>query len=124
MRLLVVALALVLTLVYFTFGLRLGYVTLTPTYMFNATGTNHYSFEAYEPGQIVGVRGSCDVRSGSAVFRLLNERGEQVAGQSCPKGTWSLTVQAPGDVGRYFLNIDLDKFSGKIDVQEARGSVK
>ena len=87
MRLLLVALALVMTLLYFTFGLRVGYVTLMPTYLFNATGVNRYSYEIYDEEQKVGIGGSCKVSSGQAVFRLLDASGSQVAGQACPKGT-------------------------------------
>ena len=120
MRLLVVALALVLTLMYFTFGLRFGYVTLTPTYMFGASGTNRYTYQIYEPNQTVGVEGSCTVRSGEVTLRLLDPKGSQVAGQSCPKGSWGLKLVATGDPGRYTLEIEMRKFSGVMDLKETR----
>lgn len=112
--------ALVLTLMYFTFGLRFGYVTLTPTYLFNASGTNRYSFQIYDEKQKVGVEGSCKVSRGQAVFRLTDSKGVQVAGQVCPKGAWGLKMLATGDVGRYILEIDLQKFTGTIDIRETR----
>lgn len=120
MRLLLIALGLVLTLMYFTFGLRLGYVTLTPTYLFNANGENRYSYELYEDGKSVGVKGTCNVRSGTATFRLLDKRGTQIAGQTCVKGDWALSVMGSGEIGRYQLSIHLEKFTGKIDVKETR----
>ena len=120
MRLLVVALVLVLTLMYFTFGLRFGYVTLTPTYMLNATGTSRYTFEIYDEKQRVGVEGSCKVSRGQAVFRLTDAKGVQVAGQVCPRGAWGLKMLATGDSGRYVLEIDFKKFTGIIDLAEAR----
>lgn len=120
MRLLVVVLLLALTALYLTFGLRLGYVTLTPTYMVNATGENRYTFRVYDQNQEVGVRGTCSVRSGRATFRLTDPRGTQIAGQVCPQGHWGLNVLGTGDVGNYTLTIDLQKFTGTIDIKEAR----
>lgn len=120
MRLLVVVLLLALTALYLTFGLRLGYVTLTPTYMVNATGENRYTFRVYDQNQEVGVRGTCSVRSGRATFRLTDPRGTQIAGQVCPQGQWGLNVLGTGDVGNYTLTIDLQKFTGTIDINEAR----
>lgn len=120
MRLLIVALALVLTLMYFTFGLRFGYVTLVPTYLFNATGSNNYAYQLYEDRQNVGVRGTCKVRHGTATFRLLDSRGTQVAGQVCPKGDWGLNVMVEGNTGQYRLEVQFEKFTGVIDVKETR----
>ncbi len=120
MRLLVVVLLLALAALYLTFGLRVGYVTLTPTYMFNATGENRYAFRVYDQNQQIGVRGSCKVSSGKATFRLRDPKGTQIAGQVCPQGQWGLNVLGTGDAGNYELTIDLEKFSGTIDVKEAR----
>lgn len=120
MRLLVVVLALVLTLMYFTFGLRLGYLTLTPIYLLNASGENRYAFQIYDQNGTVGVRGSCKVRSGKATFRLTDPSGTQIAGQVCPRGQWGLNVLGSGEVGLYHLSVELDKFTGTIDVKEAR----
>lgn len=120
MRLLLVVLLLALTTLYVTFGLRLGYVTLTPTYMWNATGENKYTFRVYDENQQIGVRGSCTVRSGRATFRLISPGGTQIAGQVCPQGKWGLNVLGTGDAGRYRLTIDLEQFTGMIDIEEAR----
>ena len=120
MRLLILALAAALALLYFTFGLRLGYVTLTPTQLLNAQGQNRYSFELYEDGKHVGVRGTCTVRGGHATLRLLDPAGTQVAGQSCPKGTWSLRLMGGGQPGMYQLIVDLDRYSGTLDLKELR----
>ncbi len=120
MRLLLAALALVLTLMYFTFGLRFGYVTLTPTYMLNATGESRYGFMTYDDNQSVGVRGTCDVRKGSVTVRLLDPGGTQVAGQVCPKGTWGLAAMGKGRQGTYELVLEYKDFTGTIDVNETR----
>ncbi|UBV41649.1 hypothetical protein LAJ19_08235 [Deinococcus taeanensis] len=120
MRFLLAALALVLTLMYFTFGLRFGYVTLTPTYMLNATGEGHYGFSTFEEGQHVGVRGSCSVRRGNVTLRLLDPKGIQVAGQICPKGTWALNLLGSGPNGTYELIVEYRNFTGTLDITEAR----
>lgn len=120
MRFLLVVLALVLGLVYFFFGLRFGYVTLTPTRMLNAQGENNYIFEVFEPGQSVGVTGTCNTSSGRAVLRLYDPKGTQIAGQACPKGRWALQVLGKGDSGNYRLNVEFDHFTGVIELQENR----
>ncbi|WP_029475622.1 hypothetical protein [Deinococcus frigens] len=120
MRLLVVGLGLGLAALPLTSGLRLGYVTLTPTSMFNATGENRYTLRAYDPDQAVGVRGSCKVSSGRATFRPTDPKGTQSAVQVCPQGQWGLNVLGAGDGGNYTLTTDLEKFSGTIDIEEAR----
>lgn len=120
MRLLMLALAAAVALLYFTSGLRLGYVTLTPTQLLNAQGQNRYAFELYEDGKHVGVRGTCTVRSGRATLRLLDPAGTQIAGQSCPRGEWSLRLAGGGQPGMYQLIVDLDRYSGKLDLKELR----
>ena len=120
MRYLIVALALAVALLYVTFGLRFGYVTLTPTQMLNAQGQNRYSFELYEDGKNVGVRGTCTARSGRATLRLLDPSGTQIAGQSCPKGEWSLRLLGGGQPGFYQLVVDLDRYTGTLDLSEVR----
>ena len=63
-------------------------------------------------------------RSGPLVegewVRLTDPKGSQIAGQVCPKGQWALNVLGTGDVGNYNLTIDLEKFTGTIDIKEAR----
>ncbi|WP_291428389.1 hypothetical protein [Deinococcus sp.] len=120
MRFLLIALALALTVMYFTFGLRLGYVTLTPTYLLHASGQNRYGLNIYEDRAQIGVRGSCKVSAGTATVRLLDPQGVQVAGRVCPKGEWGLNVLTSGPEGRYQLVVDFDRFTGMIDLKEAR----
>ncbi|WP_034384684.1 hypothetical protein [Deinococcus sp. YIM 77859] len=120
MRFLLLALVAAVLLLYLTFGLRFGYVTLTPTHLLNAQGENHYTFELYEPNQKVGVTGTCAVRSGQATLRLLDPSGTQVAGQSCPKGTWSLSLLGQGEPGIYRLVVAFDHYTGTLNLQETR----
>ncbi|MFB9994342.1 hypothetical protein ACFFLM_20500 [Deinococcus oregonensis] len=124
MRFLLVVLVLVLGLVYFFFGLRFGYVTLTPTQMLNAQGENNYTFEVFEPGQSVGVTGTCRTSGGRAVLRLYDPKGTQIAGQACPKGQWTLQVMGKGDSGAYRLNVQLDHFTGVLKLNETRNSAR
>ena len=123
MRVLLVALAAALTLLYFTLGLRLGYVTLTETYMLHAVGTNTYTFRTLEDNQFVGVVGSCQVKSGRATVRLYGPRGNQIAGQVCQPGAlnkWSLNVLGGGQTGNYRVVVNFDKYTGSINLQETR----
>lgn len=120
MRLLLLALVAVLGVVYATVGLRLGYLTLTETQMLHASGTNTYHFRTLEARQRVGVTGSCRVRSGTATLRLYDPSGTQVAGQRCQKGSWSLSVMAGGREGDYTLNVELDRYTGSLNLKETR----
>ncbi|SMB91558.1 hypothetical protein SAMN00790413_01190 [Deinococcus hopiensis KR-140] len=111
-------------LLYFTVGLRLGYVTLMPTQLYNANGQNHYGFEAFEDNQSVGVTGTCRVREGRAVLRLLDPSGKQVATQTCVPGVWSLQLTGYGQQGFYKLYINFDRYTGVMDLNESRNTVK
>ena len=123
MRVLLVALAAAVALLYFTLGLRLGYVTLTETYLLHASGTNTYAFRTLEDRQVVGVTGSCHVSSGRATVRLYNPLGKQVAGQVCERGTrddWSLKVLGGGQAGTYRVVVNFDQYTGRINLKETR----
>lgn len=120
MRYLLIALALVVALLYSTVGLRLGYVTLTRTYMWNATGLNTYSLRTVEDGQRIGVTGSCEVRGGAVTIRLASPAGNSLAGQVCSGNDkrWALNVTGRGPAGIYRLTVDLEKFTGSLDLRE------
>ncbi|SEJ03904.1 hypothetical protein SAMN04488058_103166 [Deinococcus reticulitermitis] len=120
MRLLLLALVVVLGVVYATMGLRFGYLTLTETQMLNASGTNTYHFRTLDGRQRVGVTGSCQVRSGTATLRLYDPGGTQVAGQRCQKGSWSLSVIGGGREGDYTLKVELDRYTGSLNLNETR----
>lgn len=120
MRFLFVALAVAVALLYFTFGLRFGYVTLTPTRLMNAQGENRYAFELYDADKEVGVRGSCAVSSGRAILRLYDPSNTQVAGQTCLKGNWTLNLMGGGETGDYRLTVEFDRYTGVMDLKEAR----
>lgn len=109
-----------LAVLYFTVGLRFGYVTLTETHLFNASGTNTYVFRTLEDRQQVGVVGSCRVSSGRATLRLYSPAGVQIAGQVCQKGNWSLNVMGGGKTGTYRLEVDFEKYTGSINLKETR----
>lgn len=120
MRYLLLALVAAVVLLYFTLGLRLGYVTLMPTHLLNAQGQNAYAYRLYEAGKSVGVRGTCTVRDGRATLRLLDPSGTQVAGQACPPGTWSVALSGSGSPGIYRLVVDFNHYTGTLDLNEVR----
>lgn len=119
-----VAVVAAVALLYFTIGIRLGFVTLSPTYLFNAQGHNSYSFETYEDTQAVGVTGTCRVRKGRAVLRLIDPSGNQVAGRTCPRGFYTLELMGKGQQGFYRLEIDFEHFSGVMDLKETRSGAQ
>lgn len=120
MRYLLLALAAAAALLYFTLGLRLGYVTLMPTHLLNAQGQNKYAYRLYEDSKSVGVRGTCTARTGRATLRLLDPSGTQVAGQACPPGTWSVSLTGSGRPGIYHLVVDFNHYTGTLNLDEVR----
>lgn len=118
MRYFVPLVFIVLAALYFTLGLRAGYLTLTKTYMYNANGTNTYSYQATDDQQRLGVTGSCEVSGGQATVTLLDPSGTQIAGQTCQKGKWSLNVMGGGKVGLYKVVVNFKKFNGTMELNE------
>lgn len=114
-------LGLVLMLVvvlYLTIGLRVGYITLSPTYLFNASGTNTYPMNTVENDQKVGVTGTCNTKSGEAVIRLFNAEGVQITGQTCTKGKFSLNViGGSGPPQLYKLEVVMKKYTGTLTLE-------
>lgn len=107
-------------LTYF-YGLRVGYVTLVPTYMYNAQGVSTYTYQTYPDGTKLGVVGICDTRSGQATLRLYDPSGKFVSGQTCVKGRYGVSLGAREDaVGFYRLEIELDHYTGRLELDERR----
>lgn len=106
-------------LVYF-FGLRLGYLSLTPTWMYNAQGSNTYSYQLADTSGSLRLVGSCDTRAGQATLLLFRPDGARIDGQECVKGKYSLNLQAKGNPGFYKLQVLLDHFSGRLEIAEDR----
>lgn len=108
----------VLLVLYFTIGLRIGYITLSATYLFNASGTNSYPMDTKENGQKVGVTGTCNVKSGEATIRLINTQGQQLAGQVCRGGNFSLNVIGGGGPPQvYTLEVIMKKYTGTLTLE-------
>lgn len=122
MRYILAVLVVVLATLYFTVGLRLGAVTLTETYLLNATGTNTYRYTTADNLQRVGVTGACRVRGGEATVRLLAPDGTQIAGQTCHEGEWSLNVVGGGQPGTYRVLVEFDHYTGRLNLQESHST--
>lgn len=115
----------VLAILYFTVGLRVGYLTISPMYLFNATGTNTYHFATLEDEQRVGVKGTCSVNSGSAVVSILDTTGGIVNSLSCSKkGTFALDLMAGGRTGEYTVKVDFQSYSGSLELNEQRAGAR
>ncbi|PYE54929.1 hypothetical protein [Deinococcus yavapaiensis] len=121
MRWVLVVLALAIAALAYFFGLRLGYVSLTPTYMFNAQGVNNYSYRTYDANARVILTGRCETRSGVVALRLYSPSNRQVASALCTAGnTFALNLQGGGEVGYYVLNVEFDRFTGMLEIDENR----
>lgn len=119
MRFMIIVLALIVGGLYFTVGVRLGMVTIMPTHMFNAQGLANYTLRIVQEDKTTGVRGTCEVKNGSAVLRLYNTQGVEVGSNSCSqKGKFSVALLTKGAPGNYELRIDYKKFTGKMDIVE------
>jgi hypothetical protein len=115
---LLILLAVTLGLLYTFGGVKFGLVTITPARMWNAQGVNTYAY--LNSGSGIQVSGGCVVSSGSAILRLTDPDGLQVAGQECPKGKWSINMGGKGKLGSYQLNIAYLNYTGTLDVKVAR----
>lgn len=121
MRYILGVIVVILVGLYFTIGIRAGYLTLTPVMFVNANGTNSYQFRTLEDGQKVGLQGKCTVRSGSAVVSIFDTSGGQVGAQACnQKGTFGLNLMAGGPVGNYTIKVVFKNFNGDMELEEIR----
>ncbi len=102
------------------FGLRLGYLSLTPVWMYNAQGQNVYSYQLADTSGSLKLMGTCTTRSGAATFLLFRPDGTRIDGQECVKGKYSLNLQAKGTPGFYKLQVLLDHFTGRLEIAEDR----
>ena len=109
----------VAALAYF-FGLRLGYLSLTPTWMYNAQGMNTYAYRTYGDGTRVRLVGTCDTRAGKATFRLFDPNGQFVAGQTCTPGKYGINLGGENAIGFYRLTVEFDHFTGRLQIDEQR----
>ncbi|MFC6590887.1 hypothetical protein ACFP81_01780 [Deinococcus lacus] len=123
MRVTLAFLALIIAGLYFTVGVRLGMVTLMPVQMFNAEGISNYKFSVPDSKGRVGVKGTCSVSSGKATLVLLDPKGHPLGGAECIRSAqpWAINLMGGGQTGNYTLQINYQKFSGKIDLKEQRG---
>lgn len=120
MRWALLVLVLALGALGYFFGLRFGYLSLTPAWMYNAQGLNTYSYRTYDDrGQVV-LSGSCMTMSGQATLRLFSPSGQFVKGQACSKGKFSLNLNGGGEPGYYRLAVELNHFTGRLEVNEGR----
>jgi hypothetical protein len=117
-RVVLVVLILGLVALYFTIGVRLGYATVTPLYLFNAQGKTSYPFRLYDEGQLI-VTGQCEGRSGDATLRFLAPDGTELSSVRCPPGKWSLNMGGQGLKGIYTLVVDYKKFSGRMELNSS-----
>lgn len=106
---------------YFTVGLRLGVLNLSGAYLLNAQGTNRYPYRTFDNDQQVTLIGACDVKQGKVVLRFLDPSGTQIAGQECNMpGRFGLNLGAGGASGVYTLEVEYQKFTGHLSLDEQR----
>ena len=108
---------------YFFFGLRVGYVSLTPAWMANAQGvsTYHYKLLPADVGtSFVRVAGSCDARGGQVTLSFTAPSGQQVGSQVCRGGRYSLGLTGQGETGDYLLTVTYQHYTGRLELVEQR----
>ena len=121
MRWAVVVLVVGLGVLAYAFGLRFGYLSLTPSWMYNAQGTNGYSYQLADAGDTLTLAGSCRTYAGRATLLLFRPDGSRADGQQCIKGNYRLSLRGGGGVGFYKLRVRLDHFTGRLEIGEERG---
>ncbi|MFC4455704.1 hypothetical protein [Deinococcus sonorensis] len=121
MRIVIAILLVVLAAtLYFTGGIRLGMVTVMPTWLVNAQGASEYSYRMAGDSVPVQVKGTCNGKSGRIVLRLRDPAGNQVGGQECVRGDWAINLQGHNDPGSYRLTLEYDHFTGRVDVRHVQ----
>lgn len=108
---------------YYFYGLRVGYVTLTPAWMANAQGVSKYSYRLL-PADVgtsfVRVAGSCDARGGSVSLQMTSPSGQPVGSQVCQNGRYSLGIKGSGETGDYQLTVTYQHYTGRLELIEQR----
>ncbi|MBB6096832.1 hypothetical protein HNR42_000244 [Deinobacterium chartae] len=115
MRGLLLLLVVALAALYFTIGIRVGYVSEMPTWLFNAQGSNSYAKMVSDTATPVEVSGSCDGRSGRMTLTLRYPNGQVAGSQACIPGNRRVFLRAGGTPGMYNLRVDLERYTGRVD---------
>lgn len=102
---------------YYFMGIKVGLLPDTPLYALNVQGKSEYPFRLYGTGQI-DVKGSCDVKSGSATVNFLAPDGTPITNPvKCIKGKWSLNMGTQGSAGFYRVTVNYKHFTGILKLQ-------
>ncbi len=108
---------------YYFYGLRVGYLTLTPTWMANAQGVSTYKYKLL-PADVgtsfVRVAGSCDARAGQVTLSFTSPSGQPVGTQVCRGGRYSLGLTGQGETGEYLLKVNYLHYTGRLELIEQR----
>ncbi|WP_027480433.1 hypothetical protein [Deinococcus pimensis] len=106
-------------LTYYT-GLRVGYVTLLPTYTYNARGVSNYTYRTYQDATRLTIVGTCSTRSGKVTVRFYDPEERYLGGQTCTQGRYGIALPANGKVGLYRLEVDFEHYTGRLEIDEKR----
>lgn len=121
MRYVLLILLAALVALYFTIGIRIGVLNLSDVYLFNATGKGSYPYRTFDTDQNVRLLGVCDVKKGEVTLRFINPNGQQTSGVTCNQpGKFSVDLRGGGVTGVYKLQVEYNKFSGHLKLNESR----
>lgn len=123
MRWFLLLVALLTGALWYFYGLRLGYATITPLWTLNAQGTSQYKYNLVKADMgtsLLRVVGSCDARSGSVTLTLRDPDGGAVGSQLCRGGKYSLGLTGEGKLGVYTLDVKYTHYNGRLELNEQR----
>lgn len=120
MRDILIILAIGVTILYFTIGIRIGYLTEVATQYIHANGTNKYSIRVWEENHSVGISGPCDTSAGTMTVALYNPQRQLVQSQTCKTGKKYINLVKNGSTGFYMIEVTFKDYSGNVNLKLAR----
>lgn len=119
MRVLLVLLAGAVLALYLTIGVRIGFLTVTPAWLWNANGTNAYTVAVRAERSRIVLDVDTAVRGGQADMQLVGPGGAAVWRASVASGRnivrRSFTLQAPS-LGEYRFRVNYLGTTGQLNV--------
>lgn len=118
MRVLLVLLAGAILALYLTIGVRIGFLTVTPAWLWNANGTNTYGIDVHAERSRIVLDVESQIRGGEVGLRLVAPGGRTVwRAEVSPDRNLrrSYTIQAP-TLGEYRFRAEYLDTTGQLSV--------
>jgi hypothetical protein len=117
-RVVIVLIILLVVALYFTIGIRIGFLFTTPVYLINAEGVNHYYVNSEPSNPAVVVFGECSGQAGLMRLQLFDPAHHLVSSQRCGLGNANVSMRAPNPApGTYELRVSMLHYNGNANLE-------